>query len=243
MNLGPSAALQLAKSLKMKLTDIRNAGIGVCPPSISIPTVVDILKGSRILIGAQNVYYGTQGAFTGEISASMIKESGCTYVIIGHSERRHLFGETDEAVNKKLAESLRAGLTPVVCVGETLEERESNQTESVIHRQFHGALAGYTADQLHNLIIAYEPVWAIGTGRNATPGQANEVHELIRGWAGALYGTGFANTLTIQYGGSVKPDNAEELLSKSAIDGALVGGASLDADSFASIVRKADQLC
>lgn len=239
---GPQSARQLAKSLKLKLTDIRKTEMAVCPPFISIEAVRDIIKDTRIGLGAQNIYFHKSGAFTGEISAEMIKESGCSYVIIGHSERRQYFHETDESVNRKIEFALAENLTPVVCVGETLAEREAGLTEDVIKRQYLGAMRGITASQAEKIIIAYEPVWAIGTGKNATPEQANTVHRFIRNMASDLYGKRFSDTMIIQYGGSVKPENANDLLSCEDIDGALVGGASLDADNFASIIKSAEKL-
>lgn len=239
---GPQSARQLAKSLKLKLTDIRKTDVAVCPPFVSIEAVRDIIKDTRIGLGAQNIYLHKSGAFTGEISAEMIKDSGCTYVIIGHSERRQYFHETDESVNQKIGFALTENLTPVVCVGETLAERESHQTEDVVKRQYLGAMKSIAATDAEKTIIAYEPVWAIGTGKNATPEQANEIHSFIRNMAVNLFGKNFAEKMIIQYGGSVKPENANELLSCEHIDGALVGGASLDADSFASIVKAAENL-
>ncbi len=239
---GPQAARQLAKSLKIKLNDIRKTEVAVCPPFVSLEAVRDVIKDSRIGLGAQNVYLNKSGAFTGEVSAEMLKESGCGYVIIGHSERRQFFHETDSSVNQKIAFVLAEGLTPVVCVGETLAERESGQTHDVVRRQYLGAMKDVKTSDAEKLIIAYEPVWAIGTGKTATPEQANEVHLFIRGLAEELYGKKFAEKMIIQYGGSVKPENAHDLLSCEHIDGALVGGASLDADQFASIVKTAEKL-
>lgn len=242
MNKTPQEALQLARQLKIKSTDIRKTEIGVCPPFTSIPAVVDMLRDTRILVGAQNLYLNKSGAFTGEISAPMIKEAGCTLVIIGHSERRQYFHETDELVNRKIGFALEEGLRPIVCIGETLEEREKNLTESVIERQYTGAMKDIPESQAREIIIAYEPVWAIGTGKNATVEQADEVHRFIRGLAKRLYSPAFAEAMIIQYGGSVKPDNAGALFSSPNIDGALVGGASLEADGFLAIVRAAEQI-
>jgi triosephosphate isomerase len=185
------------------------------------------------------MYHETEGAFTGEISGKMLVDSGCSYVILGHSERRHVLGESDQAVNRKLLAALELALIPIVCVGETLGEREAGQTQSVIHDQFTGSLAGLSADQMLNVVIAYEPVWAIGTGKNATPQQAEEVHADLRRLIEARYNPHVASSVRIQYGGSVKPENARELLSQPNIDGALVGGASLKADSFLGIVAAA----
>jgi triosephosphate isomerase len=239
---GPQSARQLAKSLKLKLTDIRRTEVAVCPPFVSIEAVREIIKHSRIGLGAQNIYLNKTGAFTGEISAEMIKESGCAYVIIGHSERRQYFHETDASVNQKIGFALAEELTPVVCVGETLAERESGQTNEVVRRQYLGAMKDIKISDAEKIIIAYEPVWAIGTGKTATPQQANEVHLLIRTLADELYGKKFAEKMIIQYGGSVKPENASDLLSCEHIDGALVGGASLDADQFTAIVKSAEKI-
>jgi triosephosphate isomerase len=239
---GPQSARQLAKSLKLKLTDIRRTEVAVCPPFVSIEAVREIIKDSRIGLGAQNIYLNKTGAFTGEISAEMLKESGCAYVIIGHSERRQYFHETDASVNQKIGFALAEELTPVVCVGETLAERESGQTSEVVRRQYLGAMKDIKISDAEKIIIAYEPVWAIGTGKTATPQQANEVHLLIRTLADELYGKKFAEKMIIQYGGSVKPENASDLLSCEHIDGALVGGASLDADQFSAIVKSAEKI-
>ena len=197
----------------------------------------DVLNESNIGLGAQNVFWEDSGAFTGEISAPLLKEIGVQYVIIGHSERRQYFGETDETVNKKIKAVLAHGLTPIVCVGEVLKERESDQTFDVIQRQCEGAFSGLTAGEMEKIIIAYEPVWAIGTGKTATPAQAQDVHKFIRGLLAELYDEDVAQTVRIQYGGSVKPENSAELMSQPDIDGALVGGASLKADSFIGIIK------
>lgn len=239
---GPQSARQLARSLKLKLTDIRKTEVVVCPPFVSLESVRDSIKDSRIGLGAQNVYLHKSGAFTGEISAEMLKESGCSCVIIGHSERRQYFGETDASVNQKTGFVLAENMIPIVCVGETLAERESGQTQDVVKRQYLGAMKDIKGSDAEKIIIAYEPVWAIGTGKNATREQANEVHFFIRNLASELYGKAFAEKMIIQYGGSVKPENAQDLLSCEHIDGALVGGASLDADSFTAIIKTAEKL-
>ncbi len=239
---GPHAARSLAKSLKLKLTDIRKTTLAVCPPFVSIEPVREILKDTKIGIGAQNIYLHKCGPYTGEVSAEMIKEIGCEYVLIGHSERRQYFQETDELVNQKINFAIAENLIPIVCIGETLEQRNSRQTEEVIKRQFSGALKDISAGDAEKIIMAYEPVWAIGTGKNATPEQAEEVHHRIRLLAAELYGKQISGAMRIQYGGSVKPENAHALLSCTDIDGALVGGASLDADAFVSIVRTAESL-
>ena len=212
--------------------------VAVAPPFTALAAAADALRGSRIALAAQDVHWEAQGAFTGEVSAPMLKEIGCAHVIVGHSERRQLFGETDEGVNRKAKAVLGAGLAPIVCVGETLAEREAGRTLEVVSRQVRGGLAGLPADQVGRLTVAYEPVWAIGTGKTATTAQAQEVHAAIRALLRELAG-GVADQVRIQYGGSVKPDNAAELLAQPDVDGALVGGASLKAQEFAQIVKGA----
>ncbi|MBM4080562.1 MAG: triose-phosphate isomerase [Planctomycetes bacterium] len=239
MNLDTAKAKALVEGLRAKLKGGAKCEVGVCPPFVLIPAVVEFTRGSGIFVGGQDMHWEDKGAFTGEVSPPMLKDVGCTHVIIGHSERRQFFGETDETVNKKLKAAFKTGLTPIVCVGERLEEREAGTTEAVVTRQVRGGLAGLTAQQVERLIIAYEPVWAIGTGKTATPAQANEVHALIRRLLAEAHGSAVASKVRIQYGGSVKADNAAELLAQSDIDGALVGGASLDAESFAAIVCSA----
>jgi len=211
--------------------------ICVCPPFVDLPAAVEAAKGSRVAIGGQNLYWEKEGAYTGEISSTMLLSVGCTHVIIGHSERRQYFGETDDMVNAKLRVALEVGLTPIVCVGEVLEEREAGLTDDVLRRQCIRALAKITAKKAAKLVIAYEPVWAIGTGRTATPAIASETHLLIRSEVAKALGHEFANNMRILYGGSVKPDNAKALMSEEEIDGVLVGGASLDPTSFTAIVK------
>jgi triosephosphate isomerase len=211
--------------------------IVVCPPYIDLHAAIESAKGSQVAVGAQNVYWKTEGAFTGEISPAMLVAVGCTHVIIGHSERRQYFGETDDTVNLKLKAALEHGLTPIVCVGEVLEEREAGLTEDVLRRQCMRAFSALSAKKAANLVVAYEPVWAIGTGKTATPEMASDAHVLIRGEAAKAFGDEFGARLRILYGGSVKPENAKALMSEPEIDGALVGGASLDAKSFAAIVN------
>jgi triosephosphate isomerase len=211
--------------------------IVVCPPYIDLYSALEGARGSGVAIGAQDVYWKDEGAFTGEISSSMLTAVGCTHVIIGHSERRQYFGETDDTVNMKLKSALEHGLTPIVCVGEVLEEREANLTEDVLRRQCVRAFHTISAKKAAKLVIAYEPVWAIGTGKTATPERAADAHVLIRGEAAKAFGDEFAASLRILYGGSVKPENAKALMSEEEIDGALVGGASLDPKSFAAIVK------
>jgi triosephosphate isomerase len=211
--------------------------IVVCPPFINLPAAVEAAKGSNAMIGAQDMFWEKEGAFTGQISPEMLLAVGCTHVIIGHSERRQYFGETDDTVNRKLELALESGLTPIVCVGEVLEEREAGLTDEVLRRQCIGAFRGISAKKAAKMVIAYEPVWAIGTGKTATPQIAADAHETIRGEAAKSFGKDFATALRILYGGSVKPDNAHELMSQSEIDGALVGGASLKPDAFTAIVK------
>ena len=211
--------------------------IAVCPPFVDVPAAVEAAKGSNVAIGAQNMYWEKEGAFTGEISTGMLLAVGCTHVIIGHSERRQYFGETDDTVNLKLKAALEAGLIPIVCVGEVLEEREAGLTEDVLRRQCLRAFHAISGKKAAKLVIAYEPVWAIGTGRTATPQLASEAHQVIRSEAGKALGEELAENLRILYGGSVKPENAKALMSEAEIDGALVGGASLDPKSFAAIVK------
>ncbi|HUK47438.1 MAG TPA: triose-phosphate isomerase [Terriglobales bacterium] len=211
--------------------------IVVCPPYVDLHSALESANGSQLAIGAQDVYWKNEGAFTGEVSPAMLVAVGCTHVIIGHSERRQYFGETDDTVNLKLKAALEQGLTPIACVGEVLEEREAGLTEDVLRRQCVRAFNALSAKKAAKLVIAYEPVWAIGTGKTATPQIASEAHLIIREEAKEAFGDEFANKLRILYGGSVKPENATALMSEQEIDGALVGGASLDAKSFAAIVK------
>ncbi len=215
----------------------RHCDIVVAPPFTAIGAAAEAARGTKIAIAGQDLYWQTEGAFTGEVSGKMLAESGCAYVIVGHSERRQYFGETDESVQRKTKAALEAKLTPIVCVGELLAEREGNQTEAVLKRQFDGALTALTPAEFSRILIAYEPVWAIGTGRTATPEIAAEAHRFIRGLAAAQFTHEQGSALRILYGGSVKPDNIKGLMAQAEIDGALVGGASLDAKSFAEIVN------
>lgn len=215
-----------------------HADVAICPPFVAIAAAVDGAAGSHIGIGGQDCYWtNKEGAFTGEVSPAMLKAAGCQWVIIGHSERRQFFGETDESVCKKTVAAIEAGLKPIVCVGELLEERESGRTNDVLKTQFDGGIAPLTAEQFAQIVIAYEPVWAIGTGKNATPDDANRVHQFIRGLISGLYGEKRAERMLILYGGSMKPENAGELLGRPHIDGGLIGGASIVADSFIRIIR------
>jgi triosephosphate isomerase len=211
--------------------------IAICPTFVNLSAAVDAAKGSRVGIGGQNLFWEKEGAYTGEISGPMLKAIGCRYVIIGHSERRQYFGETNETVLKRTKAALEAGLEPIVCVGERLEEREANRTESVLTEQFQQGIAGLTPEQFAKIVIAYEPVWAIGTGKTATPDMAADAHRVIRGQVRGKYGEQAAGAVRILYGGSVKPDNVKSLMAQPEIDGTLVGGASLQPESFASIVN------
>jgi triosephosphate isomerase (TIM) len=231
-----ASAVALAEGVAKATAGIEGVDLAVCPPSCYLDVVGRAIAGSKVALGAQNMYYEKEGAFTGEISASMLCDLGCRYVILGHSERRHVLGETDAAINKKVHAALAAGLTPIVCVGELLAEREAGRTLDVIRRQFDGSLAGLSAEQMAKLVIAYEPVWAIGTGKVATPQQAEDVHLDLRKIMAERYNQKVADKVCIQYGGSVKPDNAADLLGQPNIDGALVGGASLKVDQFLGII-------
>ena len=239
MNLSLEESRRLAAALRERLADVRGADVAVFPPFVFAPAVVETLRGSAISVGVQDLHWEEKGAFTGAVAAPMVRDIGCTRAIVGHSERRHLFGERDEDVNRKLHAALRAGLEPICCVGELLEERDAGRTEEVVRRQTIRALDGLTNEQMAHVTIAYEPVWAIGTGRNATPEQAQAVHAMIRALLAERFGAATARAVRIQYGGSVKPENAGELLAAPDIDGALVGGASLKAESFEAIVRAA----
>lgn len=234
-----ASAQKLAKEVVEGLGNEERVTVAVCPPSPYLAQVGQVLKGSRVALGAQNMYPEKEGAFTGEVSPAMLLDVGCKYVIVGHSERRHKLGESDAFLNQKVKAGLAAGLDVIFCVGETLEEREANQTESVLERQVSQGLAGVGTETLARLVIAYEPVWAIGTGKNATPQQAQDAHAFIRRRVGQIFGEKTAQSLPIQYGGSVKADNAASLLGQPDVDGALVGGASLKADQFLAIVRAA----
>lgn len=230
-------ALDLVNGLKRELVDISAVDIVVCPVFTALAEVRDALVDSNIELGAQNVYWEDSGAFTGEVSAPLLKDIGVKYVIIGHSERRQFFGETNQTVNKRLKAALKHKLIPIVCVGENLQEREANKTFDVVRDHVQGSLAGLTKEEIKGLVIAYEPVWAIGTGKTATSQQAQEVHKYIRDLLEKMTDRETAQAVRIQYGGSVKPENTAELIGQEDIDGALVGGASLKADSFAAIVK------
>lgn len=232
-------ARQLAAAVVRGLGDESRVTVAVCPPFPYLSAVADALKGSGIALGAQNCFHEKEGAFTGEVSPTMLVDVGCRYVILGHSERRHKLGETDAFINRKVHAALAAGLEVILCLGETLEERQANRTEAVLESQLNGSLAGLDAAALRHVVLAYEPVWAIGTGQNATPQQAQQAHAFIRGQIRQRFGEESASSLPIQYGGSVKPDNAASLFGQADVDGGLIGGASLNADHFLAIVRAA----
>jgi triosephosphate isomerase len=239
MHTTAASAAHLAASIVRGLGREDRVSVAVCPPFPYLAHVADALRGSSVALCAQNFYPEKEGAFTGEISSTMLLDIGCRYVIVGHSERRHVLGEKNDFLNRKVRAALAAGLRVIYCVGETLAQREANQTEAVLHEQLTGGLADVAVGDLKNLVLAYEPVWAIGTGRNATPQQAQEAHAFLRRRLGEQFGAEPAAALVIQYGGSVKPDNAASLMGQPDVDGALVGGASLHADSFLAIVRAA----
>lgn len=240
MNKAVPEALALVRELRGAVAALGDkVEVVIAPPFVALQPVHVALEGAPIQLAAQNCHWEASGAFTGEISASMLVELGCAYVIVGHSERRQFFGETDATVNKRAKAVKAAGMTPIICVGETLAEREANQTLTVVERQVRGALEGFSGADVATFVMAYEPVWAIGTGRTATTAQAQEVHAAIRGLLSRLYDEGTAGRVRIQYGGSVKPDNAAELLGQPDVDGALVGGASLKAADFVAIVKAA----
>ena len=237
MNKTVGEALDLVRRLKAALSGVKGVEVAVAPPFTALFAVRKELEGSPILLAAQNLYWEEKGAFTGEVSPSMIKEVGCSYVIIGHSERRQLFGETDETVNRRIKAALAQGLKIIFCIGETLKEREEGKTFPEIERQVEGGLKGMGDKEMRNMVVAYEPVWAIGTGKTATPEQAEEVHRFIREKLGKFYPQEITEEVRIQYGGSVTPENVKGLMNQPNIDGALVGGASLKAESFSKIVR------
>jgi triosephosphate isomerase len=232
----PKQAKELAEQLKAGLANVKDVEIVICPPFTALPIVSQVVKGSNIGLGAQNMHYETKGAFTGEISPEFLLELGCKYVILGHSERRQYFNETDELINKKLMTALKMNLYSIFCIGENLSERESNKTFDVIKNQLSLGLMKIR-EGMEKITIAYEPIWAIGTGKTATPEQAAEVHGFIRDWLKKNYNQTVAEEKRILYGGSVKPDNIDELMAKQDLDGALVGGASLDDQSFIRIVK------
>ncbi len=230
-------SIELLSALRSQISTLPpKVQVVVCPPFVTLAIAGNILKGSPIRLGAQNMSEHDEGAYTGEVSWKMLRSAGVEFVILGHSERRQYYGETNELINRKARKAVGNGLRPIICVGETLEQRESGVTEQIITTQIRGVLAGLSTGDMAGTVIAYEPVWAIGTGKNATPQQAQQVHQHIRKLVGQLYDWNTAESLTIQYGGSVKPDNAAELLAQNDIDGALVGGACLKTDSFSAII-------
>jgi triosephosphate isomerase len=237
MNKTSTEARDLASKLIPLVSGVKDRDIVLAPPFTSIPAVAETIKGTNMALSAQDLFWEEKGAFTGEISAEMLLDLGCKYVIIGHSERRQFFGETEETVNRKVRQALNKGLLPIVCVGELLSEREAGKANEVIERQVVGGLKGVTSAEMQKIVIAYEPVWAIGTGKTATPDQANEIHAFIRQKIKSMYNGDVAGSLRIQYGGSVTPENVSTLMAKPDIDGALVGGASLKPESFAALVN------
>ena len=237
MNKTTGEAINLVRELKTAISGVKGVEVAVAPPFTALYAVCKELEGSSIRLAAQNLYWEEKGAFTGEVSPLMLKEVGCHYVIIGHSERRQFFGETDETVNRRIKAALAQGLKVISCIGETLKEREEGKTFSVIERQVEDGLKNLSDKEMENIVIAYEPIWAIGTGKTATPGQAEEVHRFIRGKIEKLYSQEVSEEIRIQYGGSVTPENIKGLMEQANIDGALVGGASLKAESFSKIVR------
>ena len=237
MNKTVAEAVALASEIKEKVAGVENVKIIVCPVFTAVKSVADVLKGTNVKVGAQDMYWETSGAYTGEVSGEMLMEAGAEYVIIGHSERRQYFGETNETVNKKLKKALSIGLKPIVCIGETLADREAGTTEAVVGKQVKEGFVGLTAEEMKGTIIAYEPVWAIGTGKTATAEQAEAVHAFVRNLVAQLWDKETADAVIIQYGGSMKPENVASLLAQPDIDGGLIGGAALKADSFEKLVK------
>jgi len=231
-------AVALAEGTAKAAAATPGVEVGACPPACYIEAVVAAARGTPLVVGGQNMYFEPQGAFTGEIAGPMLKDLGCAYVILGHSERRHVFGEPDDLIARKVKAAFEADLLPILCVGELIEQRRAGATENVVRRHVTSGFDGLAADQARRVVIAYEPVWAIGTGETATPEQAQEVHAFIRTLLADLYDADLAQAVRIQYGGSVKPDNAHDLLAQPDIDGALVGGASLKVDSFSTIITE-----
>ncbi len=239
MNMNNQSSSVLTESIVRELKQLgaERLDVAICPPFVYLHQVGKAVSASNVALGAQDVYYKADGAFTGEISCQMLKDIGCTYVIVGHSERRHVIGETNELINKKLTAAIHNGLLPIFCVGELLEEREARKTKAVVTTQIKKGLAGLDQEKVSAITIAYEPVWAIGTGKTATSAQAEDVHKMIRGLIAEMYGKRLAENIRIQYGGSVKPTNASELMAEEDVDGLLVGGASLIKDDFIAIIE------
>jgi len=230
-------ALAFVEACKPRLAGIKDVEIGLAAPFTALKSLADVCRGSNIRVGGQNCHWEEQGAFTGEISPAMLRDAGCAFVVIGHSERRQYFGETDETVNRKIKAALKAGLQVIMCIGETLQQREKGETMMVLEKQVRNGLAGMEAALMARMVIAYEPVWAIGTGKTATPGQAQEAHAFIRGVVKGIFNADMAASIRIQYGGSVKPENIRDIMAQPDVDGALVGGASLAPDSFEKLVK------
>lgn len=239
MNTNSTGAVALAAGLAKELKNIDAVDVAVCPPFVYLQSVASALSASSIALGAQDVYFEGNGAFTGEISVEMLKDCCANYVIIGHSERRHVLGETDELINKKVKAAIDGGILPIFCVGELLSEREAGKTNQIVANQVKKGLAGLCGERVQAVTVAYEPVWAIGTGKTATPAQAQEVHAMIRGLLSEMYGKDIAQAMRIQYGGSAKPSNTAELMAQPDVDGLLVGGASLKVEDFAAMVNTA----
>ena len=233
---------ELASQIKKGLSGMKEVEVLLCPPFTSLRDVSEIISNTEIKLGAQNCYWLNEGAYTGEVAPRMLKSAGCQYVIIGHSERRAMFGETNQTVNKKVLLALKEGLNPIMCVGERLEERENKKTFDVVKSHVEGGLKDIKKEDMLSIVIAYEPVWAIGTGKNATPEQAQEVHKFIRELLTGMFDKTVARAVRIQYGGSVKPDNIEGIMKEADVDGALVGGASLKSDSFVELVHKTSKV-
>ena len=237
MNTDSASAVALAAGLVKELKGVDTVDVAVCPPFVYLQSVAAALSASNIALGSQNVYFEEAGAFTGETSCAMLKDTSCAYAIIGHSERRHVMGETDALINKKVSATISGGLLPIFCVGELLEDREGGTTNEVVTKQIKNGLKGIDAERVQAVTVAYEPVWAIGTGLTATPQQAQEVHAMIRGLLAELYGNEIAQSMRIQYGGSAKPGNTAELMAQPDVDGLLVGGAALKVEDFAAMVK------
>ncbi len=242
MNKGtPSEAIEMLEELISLVKKIDSVDIVIVPPFTVLFSAIQTVKNTNIMVGAQNMYYEEKGAFTGEVSPVFLKKLGCKYVILGHSERRDIFNESDDLINKKLKKALKAGLNPIVCIGEHLEERETSRTKDVIENQFKLTFKDLKSEELNRVTIAYEPIWAIGTGKTATPEQAEEIHIFIRELIASIYGKNTAETVRIQYGGSIKPTNAKEIFKKENIDGGLVGGASLQSKSLYEIIKASEE--
>jgi triosephosphate isomerase len=242
MNRGsPSEAIEMLKELIPLVEKIGSVDIVIAPPFTALFSTIETVKNTNIMVGAQNMYYEEKGAFTGEISSTFLKDLGCKYVILGHSERRDIFNESDDLINRKLKKTLKSGLIPIVCIGEHLEERETGRTKDIIENQFNLTFKNLNSEEISRVVIAYEPIWAIGTGKTATPEQAEEIHIFIRELITSAYGKNTAQTVRIQYGGSIKPINAKEIFEKKNIDGGLVGGASLQSKTLYEIIKAAEE--